>query len=101
MGKTSWAEDRNDGVTGVRFLSFSKALCVCVSHDVCSVSLIQCCLSSYNSSNIESTHMSKPRQRQRNIRTKADHVTDCVFLPAHTTSKRAEIHTLCAWSDWE
>ncbi len=59
---------------------------MCVSHDVCSVSLIQCCLSSYNSSNIESTRMSKPRQRQRNIRTKADHVTDCVFLPAHTTS---------------
>ncbi len=30
--------------------------------------------------------MSKPRQRQKNIREKADHVTDCVLLPAHTTS---------------
>ncbi len=32
--------------------------------------------------------MSKPRQRQRNIRAKADHVTGCVFLPAHTTSNK-------------
>ncbi len=64
----------------------SAKLCVCVSHDLCSVSLIYCCLSSYNSSNIESSSMSKPRQRQRNIRAKVDHVTDCVFLLAHATS---------------
>ncbi len=56
---------------------------MCVSHDLCSVSVIYCCLSSYNSSNIESSIMSKLRQRQR---AKANHVTDCVFLPAHTTS---------------
>ncbi len=31
--------------------------------------------------------MSKPRQRQ-SIRAKADQVTECVFLPAHTTQKR-------------
>ncbi len=65
------------GATGVSFLLFSKALCVCVSHYLCSVSLIYC-LSCYKSSNIESSRMSKLRQRQRNIRAKADHVTDCV-----------------------
>ncbi len=32
------------------------------------------------------SRMSKLRQRQRNIRVKTEHVTDCVFLPAHTTS---------------
>ncbi len=29
--------------------------------------------------------MSKLRQRQRNTRAKADHITDCVFPPSHTT----------------
>ncbi len=66
--------------------SHSAKLCVSVSHDRCSVSLIYYCLSSYISSNIEISRMSKPRQRQMNIRAKAVHVTDCVFLPAHTTS---------------
>ncbi len=74
------------GATGISFLSFSKALCVCVSHNLCSVSLIYCFLSCYKSSNIESSCISKPKQRQRSIRAKADHVTDCVFLPAHTTA---------------
>ncbi len=93
MGKTSWAGDvmtrrlkSTCGATGISFLSFSKALCVCVSHDLCSVSLIYCFLSCYKSSNIESSCISKPKQRQRSIRVKADHVTDCVFLPAHTTA---------------
>ncbi len=74
---------RKKHVRCISFLSFSKALCVCVcvcvSHDLCSVSLIYCCLSCYKSSNIESSRMSKPRQRQRNIRAKADHVIDYVF----------------------
>ncbi len=71
--RQSWAGDVTRrlkskwGATGVSFLPFSKALCVCVSHDLCSVSLIYCCLSCYKSSNIESSHMSKLRQRQRNI----------------------------------
>ncbi len=93
MGKTSLAGDvmtrrlkSTWGAISVSFLSFSKALCVWVSHDLCSVSLIYCCLSCYKSSNIECSRMSKPRQRQRNMRAKADHVTGCVFLPAHTTS---------------
>ncbi len=45
MGKTSWAGDvmtrrlkSTWGATGVSFLSFSKALCVCQSR-ICSVSL--------------------------------------------------------------
>ncbi len=50
------------------------------------MSHIYSCLSSYNSSNIERFRMSKPRQRERNIRAKVNHVTDCVFLPAHTIS---------------
>ncbi len=42
--------------------------------------------------------MSKPRQRQRNIRVKADHVTDCVCssLPSLQRVKRAGLHTVCA-----
>ncbi len=64
----------------------SAKLSVCVSHNLCSVSLIYWFLSFYKSSYIESSRLSKPRQRQRRIRAKADHVTDCVFLPAHTTS---------------
>ncbi len=34
--------------------------------------------------------MSKLRQRQRNLSAKADQVTDCVLLPAHTTSSEWE-----------
>ncbi len=42
--------------------------------------------------------MSKLRQRQRNIRVKADHVTDCVCssLPSLQRVKRAGLHTVCA-----
>ncbi len=32
--------------------------------------------------------MSKTRKRQRNIRAKADHVTDCVFFPTNTSSNK-------------
>ncbi len=48
---------------------------------------------------IENPRMSKLRQRQRNTRAKADHVTDCVPPCPHIS--RAGIHTVCAWSDWE
>ncbi len=85
--------------TGVSFLSFSKALCVCQSRFM--FCLIYCCLSCYKSSNIKISRMYKARQRQRNIRAKADHVTDCVFLPANTTSNETGIPTIWAWSDWE
>ncbi len=42
--------------------------------------------------------MSKLRQRQRNIRVKADHVTDCVCSSPPTLQrvKRARLHTVCA-----
>ncbi len=92
MGKMSWAGDimtrrlkSTWGATGISFLSFIKALCVCQSYLLLFVML--------QASNIESSRMSKLRQRQRNIRAKADHVTDCVckkkiyiyiVLPAHT-----------------
>ncbi len=89
MGKMSWAGDvmtrrlkSTWGATLALAFCHSAKHCVCVRHDLCSVSLIYCCLLSYNSSNIESSRMSKPRQRQRNVREKADHVTDCVFLSA-------------------
>ncbi len=89
MGKTSWAGDvmtrrlkSTWGATLALAFCHSAKHCVCVRHDLCSVSLIYCCLLSYNSSNIESSRMSKLRQRQRNVREKADHVTDCVFLSA-------------------
>ncbi len=78
--------------TGVSFLSFSKALCVCQSRFM--FCLIYCCLSCYKSSNIKISRMYKARQRQRNIRAKADHVTDCVFLPANTTSNETGIPTI-------
>ncbi len=102
MGKTSLAGDvmtrrlkSTWGAISVSFLSFSKALCVWVSHDLCSVSLIYCCLSCYKSSNIECSRMSKPRQRQRNMRAKADHVqVVCSSLPTlHQTS--GDTHSLC------
>ncbi len=91
MGKASWAGDAMTRMLkstwGATIMLFVIHQCsVCFSHDLYSVSLIYCCLSCYKSSNIESSCMSKSRQRQRNIRAKADHVTDCVFLPAHTTS---------------
>ncbi len=91
MGKTSWAGDvmtrglKAREVQPALAFCHSAKLCVCVSHDLWSVSLIYCCLSCYKSSNIESSHMSKLRQRQRNTRAKADHITDCVFPPSHTT----------------
>ncbi len=43
--------------------------------------------------------MSKPpkkRQRQ-SIRAKADHITDCVFLPAHTSSNERAEGPHCEW----
>ncbi len=92
--KSTW------GATGISFCHSAK-LCVCVSHDLWSVSLIYCCLSCYKSSNIESSHMSKLRQRQRNTRAKADHITDCVIPPFPHYIKRTGIHAVCAWSDWE
>ncbi len=77
----------------------SAKLCVFVSRDICSVSLIYCCLSSYNSSNMESSSMSKPRQRQRNIRAIADHVTDCVFLlsPEFLAVQAPLTPLMCSW----
>ncbi len=82
------------GETGISFLSFSKhSVCVSVAFSVI-VSLIWCCLSIYKLQVCQ-----KPRLRQ-SIRAKADYVTGCVFLPAHTKS-RVRIHTACAWSAWE
>ncbi len=69
-----------------RLLFVIQQSSLCVSVTIYVLCLIYCCLSSYNSSNIESSRISKLRQRKRNIRAKADHVTYCVFLPAHTTS---------------
>ncbi len=80
-------------------LSVIQLISVCVSHDLCSVSLIYCCLSSYNHpATYKAPVCLKPRPRQ--IRVKAGHVTDCVFLLANATS-RTGIHTVCAWSAWE
>ncbi len=97
MGKMSWAGDvmtrrlkSTWGATGVSFLSFSKALRVCQSRSMLCQSYLLLFVM-LQASNIESSRMSKLRQRQRNIRAKADHVTDCVckkkiyiVLPAHT-----------------
>ncbi len=46
--------------------------------------------------------MEKTRKQtyQRQIRAKVDHVTDCVFLPAHAIS-RAGYTQFLRWSDWE
>ncbi len=40
-------------------------------------------------------YVSAGGKKQRNIRVKADHVTDCVFLPAHTTSNERDTHSFC------
>ncbi len=71
MGKTSWAADvMTRRLKSKKELAFcqSTKLCVCVSLDLFSVSLIYCCLSSYNSSNIESLRMSKEHKGESRSR---------------------------------
>ncbi len=86
-----------------RQLSVIQQSFLCVSHGLCSVSLIYCCLSSYNSSNIQSSSLSKPRKKKAKTKHKGESRSRyrlCV-LPCPHYIKRMGIYTVCAWSDWE
>ncbi len=83
------------GAAGGSSLSFSKALCVCQSR-ICSVSLFSIvCQRKIGNKKEPEKEKTRKQTYQRQIRAKVDHVTDCVFLPAHVIS-RAGIHTVYA-----
>ncbi len=83
-----------------QLLSFSKALCVCQSR-ICSVNLFTVvCQRKIGNKKEREKEKTRKQTYQRHIRAKVDHVTDCVFLPAHTIP-RAGYTQFVRWSDWE
>ncbi len=77
-----------------------SSLCVCQSH-ICSVSLFTVvCQRKIGNKKEREKEKTRKQTYQRQIRAKVDHVTDCVFLPAHVISW-AGYTQFVRWSDWE